>query len=308
MDWLVFLRTSSLLETETPPSLWLSDVLTGPEEVSALSPPASCLAAFFLVFSSKSSIFFCICLRRSRAISMIFSKSTSTGVQRTNRPILTRHSPSAIGMVVWLRAPQERLKVGLHYSENMNNSWGRKVTIYLNNICMEWRFTARKKQNPIQCEFNKRKLRFNRKSLKITKYFSFMIMVKLIVNNIGSGMPGLTPIKFFKIEKLYNKTGFSAWQHNYSTSILYFVHSWYSATDGCTVINFVKRVKLLLFKLMSSCLRGIVAFCRSFHKTSIHILCIMIKLGRRQFWHGFNKKNNDCWTAIPHSIWTTNVP
>ena len=58
--------------------------------------------------------------------------------------------------------------------------------------------------------------------------------------------------KFLKIKKIYNKTDFSAWQHDYSTFIWYIVHS-YLAMDGCTAINFVKYVKIVFVHVGDVC-------------------------------------------------------
>ena len=61
-------------------------------------------------------------------------------------------------------------------------------------------------------------------------------------------------------------------------SFWYIVYS-YLAMDGCTAINFVKQVKLFLFKLALFALHD--GICGSFH----NIWSNKAKLGRRQFWH-----------------------
>ena len=98
---LVLLWAVAVMDPEESLPHWSSEALAWPEDVLALSPLASCSAAFFLVFSRMSSTFrIHICLRRSRIVSMSLSKSTATRFQCTNRPILTRHSPSDIGILI----------------------------------------------------------------------------------------------------------------------------------------------------------------------------------------------------------------
>ena len=116
-----------------------------------------------------------------------------------------------------------------------------------------------------------------------------------------------------KKKRRYTKTDFSAWL--LIASLVYFnlvVHTYmYSAIDGCTVINFVKHVKIV-FSAVCAAWWHLQELSQQSNSSCIRtVLCTMTKLGWRQFWHALQK-----WLMSSHpwpssndqcSIWKKNM-